>query len=353
MQTSTTHVKEKRDTQLDIYRALSMIYILCVIHVAYWFGAASEPIASIILFEMPVIFFISGAALSVSRKRKKLTSVVANRAKRVLAPYYAYAFACVAMFLAYYLLFDVPTSKPLTYVVLKSLIPVDNSLPIQYTWHLWFVIPYLIISCSFYFQQKVTDRLNPYLYLGILLGACIITQVLTGNNLIRSIVFYNFFFMAGYLLYKRLPKSRICLIAAVAIPVFIAMYFYFWTGRMQSHKFPCDMLFLVFGIIALCLLGLLCSFIRIPKNRVLEWWNQNGYTIYLWQNIAFVIAAALLVYLPWRLTTGYAGFALKSIMIFLLASFLSLLAVPFERFFVEKMSQTFSLLGSIRRKRQA
>ncbi len=335
-------VVAKRDVQLDIYRALSMIYILCVIHVAYWLDAVPEPFASVLLFEMPVIFFISGAALSVSKKRKKFTSVVTNRAKRVLLPYYAYAFACVAVFAAYYLLFDTDRSEPLVYVVIRSLWPDDGSVPVPYAWHLWFVAPYLIISCSFYFQQKLTDRINPYIYLSLLLIACVITQILTGNSLIRSVIFYNFFFMAGYLMYKRLSKSRICLIATVAIPVLAAMFFYFWKGSMQAHKFPCDMVFLVFGIVALCLLGLIFTYVRVPANRLLNWWNKNGYTIYMWQNIAFIIAGVLLIVLPSWLTISYVGFTVKAIMIFLLSTFLSFLAVPFERLFAKAIARIFT-----------
>ena len=59
-----------RDTQLDIYRALAMIYIICVIHVVYWLGIGNELITSIILFEMPVIFFITGASFSLQTKEK-------------------------------------------------------------------------------------------------------------------------------------------------------------------------------------------------------------------------------------------------------------------------------------------
>lgn len=154
----------QRDIQLDIYRALIMIYILCIIHVSFWLGAISEPMKSIILFEMPVIFYISGAALNVSNKRKSLSSTFVNRAKRVLAPYYAYAFFCIIIAIGYYFIGN-ENPKPIQSTILNALIPKDNSVPIPYTYHLWFVIPYFVISCSFYFQQIITDRINPYTYL--------------------------------------------------------------------------------------------------------------------------------------------------------------------------------------------
>ncbi len=80
-----------RDTQLDLYRAGVMIYIVCVIHVLYWLQIGGEPLKSLALFEMPVIFFISGAALSLSKPKRSLWRTVWNRLRRVLFPYYVYA----------------------------------------------------------------------------------------------------------------------------------------------------------------------------------------------------------------------------------------------------------------------
>ena len=77
-----------RDIQLDIYRALTMVYIVCVIHVVYWFGVFDEPVRSILLFEMPVIFFISGASYGVKHRIREVRSIVKNRVKRVLLPFY-------------------------------------------------------------------------------------------------------------------------------------------------------------------------------------------------------------------------------------------------------------------------
>ena len=76
----------KRDEQLDIYRAMSMMYVLCVTHVVYWLYIGLEPIKSLILVEMPIIFFITGASLSLTKK-KSFRKALKNRTKRVLIPY--------------------------------------------------------------------------------------------------------------------------------------------------------------------------------------------------------------------------------------------------------------------------
>jgi len=96
-----------RDTDLDIYRALIMIYILCVIHIGYWLNYIDEPVRSLILFEMPIIFFISGAALSVTTKRHSFNKMIIGRFTRIAVPYYVYIIICTAMhlfFLNFYLI---------------------------------------------------------------------------------------------------------------------------------------------------------------------------------------------------------------------------------------------------------
>ncbi len=78
----------KRDVQLDAYRAMLMIYIVCFIHVEFWLGYGKEPMMSLSLVEMPLIFFVSGAALSYRREPRPFWTIVCNRGKRILLPYY-------------------------------------------------------------------------------------------------------------------------------------------------------------------------------------------------------------------------------------------------------------------------
>lgn len=67
-----------RDSQLDLYRALIMIYIVCWIHGIYWFDTANDVVKSISLFEMPIIFFIAGASQKLS-KPKGVVQTIRNR----------------------------------------------------------------------------------------------------------------------------------------------------------------------------------------------------------------------------------------------------------------------------------
>ena len=82
----------KRDVQLDMYRGLSILYVVCFIHVLYWLNIGKQPFMSMILFEMPVIFFISGASLSFSKNPRPVKKTLKSRFYRLLLPYYIYRF---------------------------------------------------------------------------------------------------------------------------------------------------------------------------------------------------------------------------------------------------------------------
>lgn len=102
------------------------------------------------------------------------------------------------------------------------------------------------------------------------------------------------------------------------------------------------MLFLSFGICSICILALILTHITIPYNKVLRWWNQNGYTIYLWQNITFFVVSILLINLPDFFISGVIGFIFKSLSVFIIATALSIIAVPYENFFIKKTSLLFN-----------
>lgn len=87
----------KRDIQLDMYRGLSMLYVVCFIHVLYWLKIGEQPFMSVVLFEMPVIFFISGASLSYNKNPRPIIKTLKSRFYRLLLPNYIYAAVMVAV----------------------------------------------------------------------------------------------------------------------------------------------------------------------------------------------------------------------------------------------------------------
>lgn len=213
----------ERDIQLDVYRSLVMIYVLCITHVLYWFSIGTEPIMSIILIEMPIIFFISGASLSMTHP-KGLWHTIWSRIKRVVIPYYIYAFVMVCLisllsFIWHYRshiesLLSIQISSYYKYNITEY--KISNILDIlsfqdiphaHYIWHLWFILPYLILSCTF-LQIKLMQKTNRWIYIGCCFTIFIIIQAISENMLLRNLTGYNVFMVAGYLFYKKQERLR-------------------------------------------------------------------------------------------------------------------------------------------------
>ena len=77
----------ERDVQLDCYRSLTMMYIVCIIHPMLWFHIDVFGFDPTMLLEMPVIFFIAGASQKYTRQRT-IIETLKNRSLRVVFPYY-------------------------------------------------------------------------------------------------------------------------------------------------------------------------------------------------------------------------------------------------------------------------
>lgn len=62
---------------------------------------------------------------------------------------------------------------------------------------------------------------------------------------------------------------------------------------MQAHKFPPDLIFMMYGVAVLAGLGIVFTYVKLPYMKVLGIWNKRGYTLYLWQNYFFAVVAIL------------------------------------------------------------
>lgn len=98
-----------RDVQLDMYRGLLMIYIVCVIHVSGWLDYFNEPYSNLLLWEMPAIFYVAGASASLAAK-KGFIEQFKNRLKRVYYPYLLLALLYITAMVLLYALPSHPAS---------------------------------------------------------------------------------------------------------------------------------------------------------------------------------------------------------------------------------------------------
>lgn len=332
-----------------MYRALTLIYIVCVIHVSYWLPFHFEPYKGLLLWEMPAIFFIAGASAQLSRK-KSVKEQVKSRCKRVLIPYYIYAFSCLLLLLIVsllpftanaidYKLFDYGISDFLSVLLARSIpgVPMVR--------HLWFILPYMLVSSSFPLQRQLAERYRwKYLLLCFIVFACFSSMLkhlpIDLSQYHWLILFfvlncsyflcYNVFFIAGFLYYKKLRKGQVLVILSASLLVFLFLS----NGKipdMQVEKFPPSVIFMSFGIVWLCLLSLILQYCPPQGGRIMDRWNKYGFTMYLYQNFAFLFFHLFISSFVSH-TIGWlaSGFIVSMMTIFMLSTLISFLAVPYE-----------------------
>ena len=121
-----------------------MIYIVCCIHVVYWLFPLSEPWQSLLLFEMPFIFLISGASQSLARC-KGLWAMIINRMKRVILPLYVFLAVMVVFYAMVQPFYPAVTERLTVHDILKIL-ATGGCDKIPYYGYTWFISTYLVVT---------------------------------------------------------------------------------------------------------------------------------------------------------------------------------------------------------------
>jgi fucose 4-O-acetylase-like acetyltransferase len=138
-----------RNKGLDVARGMVMFYIITIIHGVYWLGIFESNFSSLLLFEMPLIFMISGYAYAITVKRKHIRDLydyfeyAQSRVIRIYIPYLAYAFVCALIVI---LIQEMDNTVD---TVLSWINPVTRGKGHSWsalTWHLWFIPPFLIVT---------------------------------------------------------------------------------------------------------------------------------------------------------------------------------------------------------------
>ena len=290
---------------LDVARGALMAYIIVVIHGMFWLNLVPWDIASLFLFEMPLIFMISGAAVFLGeRSNVNYFDFLARRAVRILVPYLAYALVAAAIMIALRY-----REAPLE-TLLAWLNPVNGgagrSAPML-NWHLWFVAPFLVVMAAMPFLGPLAARARAPLW-SQAIGATLLALAAdmldeTRLGFVQTIVFYALWTGFGYALarnyarYKLLDYALMLALSAAALAALFMAFPGQFTFNMQTNKFPPNAIFFLFccAWVAFFLIvtrAIPERFLEGAANSpILRPFISSGYSIYMWQGVGYWGAA--------------------------------------------------------------
>ncbi|CAN7222218.1 acyltransferase [Pseudoduganella sp. LjRoot289] len=303
-----------RNLRIDVARGMLMVYIITIVHGFYFLNVYSGPGKSLVLFEMPCIFFISGYAYALSLQGgmrmdagRDYWRYLKTRAARILIPYWLYALVCLGLVL-------LKADPGLTGSAGAKLATAAAWLnPLQYgsghtvsllNYHLWFVAPFLGVTVLMPLLVKAVSWKKMPLPALLLAAAALIFggELLLAGELSKSVLTYSVWAVLGYAVGSRqfgaMPsRARMLLVFAVACVLLLAASAMSWaTLDMQHNKFPPNTAFFMFSLAWFSLLWVATSFLgdgAIARLRAMAWFRpfaDKGYSIYMWQGLAYSLA---------------------------------------------------------------
>ena len=330
-----------RDVQLDCYRSMTMMNIVCIMHPMLWFRLNVLGFDPTMLLDMPVMFFIAGASQQYTQRRT-LLETIKNRSLRVLLPYYISLCFILLFMIASTLLRLSFEGEPLDIRqigmsgIIKLLLTGGNQ-HIPYLGYTWFISTYMVISCSLPLQQWAMEKIDGKCYL-LLLLACFACWKSMGiespENIVENVMSYNVFYVLGYVTYKKANTKW--LIAAAAVVVCLYLIISGIALPFGNHKFPSDMVFIAYSIVNLYILAFIVSRINIKYGALVRLWNERGFTIYLYQCVSHFIVYKIIE--TWLISfhNDLLTSILASILVFAVATALSCITVLPEKYLVKK-----------------
>ena len=296
-----------------------MAWIVIVIHGTFWLGVIPAGPGSWLLFEMPPIFVITGAAYFLGEGSKQGRLAPANyfdfllrRGVRIYVPYLVYVFAAALIVTV------VKWDGPLTLGEIGArawswLNPVTRGAGHTWkmlSWHLWFVAPFLIVTAlmPLITTRRVPGFVKPWMLASIAgLVVLALGQVTfpapVDDQLIKNTIFYTFWASFGFMLAampKRWSVGDYALVLVLALAGMIGAAMLQPTSvtlDMQHNKFPPNAIFFLFSCVwtAALLIGarLVTSTQSeaLARSPLVRPFMSAGYSIYLWQGVGYSLAA--------------------------------------------------------------
>lgn len=302
-------MKKSRDNELDIIRGLAMLYIM-FIHTIYNNGIFEVGNISILksffLFEMPLFFFVTGAA-TMYEKDESILYFYLKKFQRILIPYYIYSLLVIILnFIFYYL-----NNHEIYHGVSNWILPFlhKETFSPYFTCALWFITAYLLVIIlipyfkKFYIikkKQNSKDVFLPlfYILLFFLMKDCGHFNFDVNSTLslyFNSTICYSFFCYLGFfwkdIKGKDINKNLLYLKTGIIL-IFISYLLIktnFFIADMQINKFPPNFIFILYTFAVLLLLYCLRFYIfRLVNlickisvfNLIFLQYKNHTYTIY-------------------------------------------------------------------------
>lgn len=308
-----------RDVGLDLARGLLMMWIVLVIHGIFWLGIAPKGPGSWLLFEMPPIFVITGAAyfLGEGAKQDRLRpgnyfDFLLRRGVRIYLPYLVYVLVAAAIVTI--VKWDGPLSLDEVGARLASwLNPAMRGAGHTWkmlSWHLWFVAPFLLVTAlmPFITTERLPGFLKPWMLAAVaglaVLALGRVTFVMPLDDfMIKNTVFYAFWAAFGFSL-AVMPKrwsigdyAIVLVLAAIGLAAAVMLQPVSVTLDMQHNKFPPNAMFFLFSCAWMAVLLIGARLVTpaqseaLARSPLVKPFMSAGYSIYLWQGVGYSLAA--------------------------------------------------------------
>lgn len=288
-----------RDKELDICRGAIMIYITCFIHLMYWEGVSvgifTSEWVSVVLIEMPVIFYIAGASYTLSSK-KNYPKYIWSRIKRVVIPYWKYLLICLPGIL----IVDYIRGRVFSAGDAFSFLFFDPR-PMSHLFsHTWFILPYLIISLCMPFLFKCISKYRVPFWPFYMVAALLLLWRHTCPELVKMVIVYTLFTAWGMYYGKEIGRQNIACITLSGLYLIYALLVEKLPFNMQVNKFPPNLLFMAYCFLVLGTGGrymrkvavvLYDSFAIIRKY--IDIYARDGYAIYLIHPFSVILLRTL------------------------------------------------------------
>ena len=296
-----------------------MAWIVIVIHGTFWLGVIPPGPGAWLLFEMPPIFVITGAAYFLGEGSKPDRLAPANyldfllrRGVRIYVPYLAYVL--VAALVVTIVKWDGPLSiGDIGARAWAWLNPVTRGAGHTWkmlSWHLWFVAPFLFVTAlmPLITTRRVPGFMKPWM-LAVVAGVSVLALAQVtfpaplDDQLIKNVVFYAFWASFGFMLAAMPKRWSIADYALVLVLAFAGMFGAAMlqpasvTLDMQHNKFPPNGMFFLFSCVWTAVLLIGARFVTSAQSEAaarsifVRPFMNAGYSIYLWQGVGYSLAA--------------------------------------------------------------